>query len=405
MGFRFNGGLAHLPKLELPTDFAEQIAKCLSWKPEAVNQAFTFEEAKDGFFIAQLRRKGTLSALEFKTMCALVRDLGGEYLRGTGKFRIPGPCAKKRAPEVKTEQKPSVAPPVLTYDKSKPDIPNIKFIPIEAIKIPPFLPTRELISHERLSEIRESIKKHGQRYPIKVRRFNSDYELIDGYLRLKSVEQLGWKGILAEIKDATDKEVLTESIITNKHRIEEDPITLAKKFDILLNVFGYTQEKLEDELGIDRTTISHYLGMLRLPKDVQRSIALGDLSLRHGLTLFTVNNVEMQSRFAREAIDEKLTIQGLEERIQESQPKPSASSTPVTAAEREEYKPSESEALPTLEEDEGNDEEGSGQARERTSPKQEPVDIGEFECPECHQQFIVEHLSPSEHRLKVVRTL
>lgn len=221
-------------KVESVSDFARKISESLALTPLEVAEKFEIEEDKQGFFVAKLKTGQFLDKWKFRTMCTLVRDLDGEsYLQGAKAWKVPGPLAKKPLPpenttsstDARSKPRPAsgVAPDSLTYDNSKPpDIPNLKFIPVDAIKIPAFLPTRELISNERLSEITNSIKKHGLKYPIKVRRANSDYELIDGYVRLKAVQQLGWKGILAEIKDASDQEVLTESIITNKHRIEEN---------------------------------------------------------------------------------------------------------------------------------------------------------------------------------------
>ena len=247
-----------MAKINLPSDLAKEIAKSLGMTEKWVDEWFDIEEDKQGYFVAKLKPKKFLEKdHQFRTLCALTRDLGGEgYLQGAKAWKVPGPFAKKPLPQANTTstQAPKdvrrdvhvegtpqptlgVAPDSLT-----PEIPNLKFIPVDAIKIPSFLPTRELISHEKLSEITNSIKKHGLKYPIKVRRANSDYELIDGYLRLKSVQQLGWKGILAEIKEASDEQVLTESVVTNKHRIEEDPITLAKKLDTLLNVFKFSKK-------------------------------------------------------------------------------------------------------------------------------------------------------------------
>jgi ParB/RepB/Spo0J family partition protein len=324
----------------LPSDFAKEIAKSLGMTDKWVDEWFTVEEDKLGYFIAKLQPKKFLEKDQFRTLCALTRDLGGEgYLQGMKAWKVPGPLAKKPLPQPDTTSTPGldarstpqpvsgVAPDSLIYDKSKPpDIPNIKFIPIDAVKIPNILPTRELISHERLTEITNSIKKHGLKYPIKVRRANSDYELIDGYLRLKCVQQLGWKGILAEIKDASDQEVIVESIVTNKHRIEEDPITIAKKCDVLVNAYSWTQEKIAEETGLSREYVANATRLLKLPKQIQREIASNKIGFRHGLTLLTVNNVDLQLQLATEVVEEGSTISELEERIRELQPKPVAPS-------------------------------------------------------------------------------
>jgi ParB family chromosome partitioning protein len=419
-----------MAKINLPSDFAKEIAQSLGMTEKWVDEWFDVEEDKQGYFVAKLKPKKWLEKDQFRTMCTLVRDIGGEgYLEGMKAWRMPGPLAKKPLPQADTTSTPEhprstpqpasgVAPDSLTYDKSgPPDIPNIKFIPIEAIKIPAFLPTRELISNERLSEIRNSIKKHGLRYPIKVRRFNSDYELIDGYLRLKSIQQLGWKGILAEIKDATDQEVVVESLITNKHRIEEDPITVAKKLDILINAFGYTQEKLAEEIGLSREYVANATRLLKLPKQIQQEIASNKIGFRHGLTLLTVNNVDLQLQLAKEIVEEGSTISELEERIRELQPKPIAPSPPEPAAPSHPSEPS-TEARRAVQPEAGASASPSAQEHVEhepstgypplssesttgTPPKEEPLEAPkpeplltgfEWTCPECGKKYIINHI-------------
>jgi ParB family chromosome partitioning protein len=377
-------------KIKSLVDFAKVISESLAITPLAVAELFEFEEDKQGYFIAKLQPKKFLEKDQFRILCALARDLGGEgYLQGAKAWSVPGPLAKKPLPPANTTSTPSpteprsmpqpasgVAPDSLTYDKSKPpDIPNLKFIPLDAIKIPVFLPTRELISHERLIEITNSIKKHGLKYPIKVRRANSDYELIDGYLRLKSVQQLGWKGILAEIKDASDQEVVVESLITNKHRIEEDPITVAQKLYILVNAFGYTQEKLAEEIGVSREQIANIIRLLKLPKEIQHCLALNNVSFYHALLLLTVENPEVQVQLAKEVVDNGLSTRQLEERIRELQSKPVAPSPPETQLSEPTTQASTEESC----------------VESVNKPKSSLINVkGKrryAECPYCHHEF------------------
>jgi ParB family chromosome partitioning protein len=426
-----------MPKIDLPSGFAKKIAEALGMTDKWVDEWFEIDEDKQGYFIAKLKPKKFLEKDQFRTLCALARDLGGEgYLQGAKAWLVPGPLAKKSLPQPDTTSTPSarapmdarsipqpasgVAPDSLTYDQSKPpEIPNLKFIPVDAIKIPAFLPTRELISHERLSEIRNSIKKHGLRYPIKVRRFNSDYELIDGYLRLKCVQQLGWKGILAEIKDATDQEVVVESLITNKHRIEEDPITVAKKFDILISAFGYTQEKLAEELGVSQPWISDTIRFLKLPKEVQHYLAVDNVSRHHAMSLLTVNDTKLQVQLAKEVVDNGLSTRQLEERIRELQPKPVAPSPPEPSAPSQPLEPSTearravqpearastlpspaeyiepqaSTGYPPLPSESTTGTPPKMEPLEAPKPKPEPLLTGfEWTCPECGKKYIINHV-------------
>jgi ParB family chromosome partitioning protein len=439
-------------ELALPADFAKKIAETLNWKLGVVEETFNFNEDKDGYFWATLKPKKFLDKPDFQTMCRLARDLGGEdYLKGARAWRVPSAYAKKgpAGPQEKssgqgTDTQPAYKEPgnAVPATPSSSVTPNIKLIPVDGVRIPTFLPTRALISDERLSEIRLSIKKHGLKYPIKVRPGPdpNSYELIDGYVRLKSVQQLDWKEVPAEITPASDQEVVIDSIITNKDRIEEDPITVAKKLDILVNAFGYTHEKVAEELSVSRSWVSDTLRLLKLPLEIQQCLARDNVSRHHGLLLLTLENPELQLRLAKEAVEERLSTRDLEIRIREVQPKPEASEK-----HEESLKPTAAGESPTTREEticarcgeavehpvnlEGKfycaacaeavvEEAKKGLHQPPIKPEvpsgpTEPcpaekaalkaVPIGEFDCTECHKHFLIEHLPNGEHKLRFVR--
>lgn len=473
--------------LKLPADYARKIAETFNWKLSIVDEMLEFTEDKEGYFWATLKPNKRFDKPDFVTMCRLTRDLGEEdFLKGARAWKVPGPMAKKGP--TGPQEKPSghgidsqvaykeprnaiptgpsgVTPDSVKMNNSKPpQIPNIRFIPVDAVQIPSFLPIRALISNERLGEIRQSIKKHGLKYPIKVRPGSdpNTYELIDGYLRLKSVQQLDWKEVPAEITPASDQQVVIDSIVTNKDRIEEDPITVAKKLDILVNAFGWTQEKLAEELGVDQATVSHHIRLLRLPEEVQHYVALHSVSFSHALLLLTLEDPKLQVQLANEVVSKALSTRQLEERILEAQPKPEAPEIPekhevvsktVTAGSRSAYicarcgEPIEgtpvdlgggkfydadcaeqvsAESQPgAIREDHvgsfgpelvrlselghvdtGEDRGATGAATFGTGEKVSgPVPIGTFQCTECQQHFIIEHLPNGKHKLKQIRSV
>jgi ParB family chromosome partitioning protein len=428
--------------VQTPVEFAEKIVETLAIKAEEVGDLFNIDEDKEGYFVATLYPQKFLDKTQFRMMCALVKDLGGEgYLQGAKSWMVPGPLAKK-SPMTSSEspkQPSSIAPNLVTDDKNKPEIRNIRFISVNAIHVPSFLPTRELIDLKQ-GKIRESIKKHGLKYPIRVRPGSEPdtYELIDGFLRLQSVKQMGWKEIPAEIKETSDREVVIESIITNKDRIEEDPITIAKKLDILVNAFGYTQEKLAEELGVSRPWVTDSIRFLKLPKEVQHCLALDNVSRYHGLLLLTLEKPELQIQLAKEVVDGALSTRQLEERIQEVQPKPGvpppiknlkpqdvtygkAKEILDTPAGREVLADAVKEALAkgkiSSEDDDepwfcegiatvegeheplaGSEKAGAGSSEPRRN-KLEGTHVGEFVCPECKERFFIDHISADKHRL------
>ena len=83
--------------MKLPSDFAKKIAEALGMTEKWVQEWFDVEEDKQGYFVAKLKPKKFLDKKDqFRTMCALVRDLGGEeYLKGAMAWKVPGPYAKK----------------------------------------------------------------------------------------------------------------------------------------------------------------------------------------------------------------------------------------------------------------------------------------------------------------------
>jgi len=122
-----------MTKISLASDFAKEISKSLGVTEKWVDEWFDIEEDKMGFFIAKLKPKQFLDKMQFRTMCNLVRDLGGEsYLQGMKTWKVPGPYAKKAqtqetkplpstSQDVRSKTEPSgVTPHIVSMDKSKP---------------------------------------------------------------------------------------------------------------------------------------------------------------------------------------------------------------------------------------------------------------------------------------------
>jgi len=282
-----------------------------------------------------------------------------------------------------------------------------KLIPVDSVRIPQFLPTRVLLSYEKVSEIRESISRHGLKYPIKVRPGTEPgtYELIDGYVRLKCALQLGWSEIPADINEASDQQVLIDSIITNKHRIEENPITVEKKHDILVNAYGYTHKKLTEELDVSRPWISNALRLLTLPKEIQHCLALNNVSFYHGLLLLQLENPQLQIELAKEVVDKGLSTRQLEERIRELR-KPTEEPIGAPEGTFAEFEPEarravqpehKAEVAPSLPEEAAIEEPVEAPSRE---PKPEPVDFADVTCPVCGAKFRLHHFGPRDHRIQ-----
>ncbi|MDI6905853.1 MAG: hypothetical protein QMD13_10340, partial [Candidatus Bathyarchaeia archaeon] len=108
-------------KLETITDFVKQISKALGIPEDKVEDYFEVDEDKQGWFYAKKHAKKWLETSEFKAMCALARDLGGDYVKLEQTWKVPSDYVKRQqAPEAPQAQPSGVTPHVVSMDKSKP---------------------------------------------------------------------------------------------------------------------------------------------------------------------------------------------------------------------------------------------------------------------------------------------
>ncbi|MCJ7559747.1 ParB N-terminal domain-containing protein, partial [Candidatus Bathyarchaeota archaeon] len=201
--------------LKLPIDFAKKIGEVLVISEQGVDQLFEVEEDKAGFFVAKLKPRQFLEKEQFKTMCALVRDLGGEgYLQGAKAWRIPGPFVKKssevpsgqetdflathKAPGAVPRVLSGVAPDSVALDKSKP---LFSMLPVKGLLSMPFQCREGIGEGAKFAELVESIRTLGVLQPIVVRqKASGSFEIVAGERRVAACKRLGIAGIPANVK-------------------------------------------------------------------------------------------------------------------------------------------------------------------------------------------------------------
>ena len=186
-----------------------------------------------------------------------------------------------------------------------------KNIPLNQIKPNPFQP-REDFDPQSLEELTQSIKEKGVIQPILVRRKGDYYELIAGERRFRAAKSLNLKEIPAIIKDAQDIDSLELSLIENIQRQNLNAIEEARAYQYLTDKFQLTQERLSEVLGKARTTVANSLRLLKLPNEIQEDIRRNRLSFAHGRALLEIEDINLQRRFAAEAISKGLSVRELE---------------------------------------------------------------------------------------------
>ena len=180
-----------------------------------------------------------------------------------------------------------------------------------------------------LESLAESIKTHGIVQPLLVRRRDGGYELIAGERRWRAAKLAGISRVPVIVKEVPDDSLLEIALIENIQRENLNPIEEAHAYKKLIETVGLTQESLASRVGRDRTYITNYLRLLRLPDDVQQLLKEGRLSTGHARTLLALSDTDLQRRIARQIIDSGLSVRATEQLVQKaSEEKPARRSAP-----------------------------------------------------------------------------
>ena len=241
-----------------PLEFAEKISQSLNLKPEQVDDLFIIDEDKSGYFVATLYPKKFLNKEQFRMMCALVKDLGGEgYLQVAKSWMIPGPMAKKNPTPIPTS---GIAPNDVKDDKCKPEVLKVVADSSEASPKPSSIKISQsselcigaLSDDEDIQTLRGSSKKIGSLYPVLL---DSNGNVIDGLHRLKA--DPNWpkftvKGVLSPWQ------VSWARLIANERR----NVSPEEKAQLLREIYVYTKwtpQQMAEELGWNIRKVYRYL--------------------------------------------------------------------------------------------------------------------------------------------------
>lgn len=165
----------------------------------------------------------------------------------------------------------------------------------------------------KLGELISSIREKGVVQPILVRRVKDEkYELIAGERRLRAVESLGIKEIPAIVKEVGDLDSLELSLIENIQREDLNPIEEADAYQVLVDQFGFTQERIAEAVGKNRTSVANSLRLLELPQKIQEAIKNGALSMGHGRALLGLEGIPAQMAVCKKVIAKGLSVREVE---------------------------------------------------------------------------------------------
>ena len=192
---------------------------------------------------------------------------------------------------------------------------KILYIKADDIRASRYQPRTEFDT-EKLDELVASIEEKGVIAPILVRPMDGGgYELIAGERRLRAVKRLGLPEIPAIIKLVTDTEMLQLSLIENVQREGLNPIEEAHAYQRLIDEFSFTQEKIGQSIGKDRSSVANILRLLKLPKKVQEAVSRGTITMGHARALLSLEDTKTQIELCERIIARGLSVRGTEEAV------------------------------------------------------------------------------------------
>lgn len=193
-------------------------------------------------------------------------------------------------------------------------IAQIKLTQVEAN---PFQPRTEF-EEIALQELCDSIKVHGIIQPITVRKINADkYQLISGERRFRASKMAGLTEIPAYIRIATDAQMLEMALVENIQRENLNSIEVALSYQALMDECNLTQEQLSEKVGKNRSTITNYLRLLKLPAEVQLDIRDEKISMGHARAIINIDTPEKQIDIVRQIIEKDLSVREVETLVRE----------------------------------------------------------------------------------------
>jgi ParB family chromosome partitioning protein len=169
---------------------------------------------------------------------------------------------------------------------------------------------------DKLEELAQSIRENGIVQPVLVRRQGFRYQLISGERRWRAAQMAGLSKIPVVVHDVPDEKVLELSLIENIQRENLNPIEEAQAFQRLIDEMGLTQEEVAHRVGRDRTSVTNYLRLLKLPKDIQRLVEEEQISMGHARAILGLNSAELQRQLAREVVTKGLSVRATEQAVQ-----------------------------------------------------------------------------------------
>lgn len=188
-------------------------------------------------------------------------------------------------------------------------------IPLHLIEPNPEQPRHDF-DENALSELAASVKMHDIIQPLTVTKIgNGKYRIVAGERRFRAAKIAGLTDVPVYIRDTKDSQILELALLENLQREDLNAIEIALSYRQLMEELDYTQDQLAERMGKERSTITNYIRLLKLPPDLQAAVRNGKISMGHARALINVDAVDKQLYIFNEIKNKELSVRQTEELV------------------------------------------------------------------------------------------
>jgi len=186
---------------------------------------------------------------------------------------------------------------------------------LEHIEVNPRQPRKDF-DETALSELAASLKIHDVIQPLTVSRMpNGKFRLIAGERRFRAAKIAGLRDVPVYVRQANDAELLELALLENLQRENLNAIEIGLSYKRLMDELSYTQEQVAERMGKERSTVTNYIRLLKLPPDIQVAVRTGVITMGHARALINVDVVDKQLFIFGEIKSKSLSVRQTEDLV------------------------------------------------------------------------------------------
>jgi ParB family chromosome partitioning protein len=192
---------------------------------------------------------------------------------------------------------------------------NILRIPVNQIQPNPKNPRKDF-NEAALQELASSLKQFDLVQPLTVSKIGEGkYQLVAGERRLRAAKIAGLKDVPAYVRQSNDRELLELALLENLQREDLNAIEIGLSYKRMMDELNYTQEQVAERMGKERSTVTNYIRLLKLPPDIQVAVRNGELSMGHARAIINIDTIDKQLFLFHEIKNKQLSVRQTEELV------------------------------------------------------------------------------------------